>query len=370
MERFRGQDLGSRPHIAVLFADKLGGFVVVTPLLRGLKEKYPDCVLDYFGGERTREFEEAHRRIDARFSLYGEDSLRRLARFVAERESDAGPYDLAVNLDAHPANAVAMTLLAPRYVVGRAYSPDLRRELPFLDDDRIDGLHNEFWSDADLLDRYDGVLGSTFIGEIFCRLARIETDYQQTELPIAEPGVVVPDVLISTGATRRAKLWPAARWRRLIDDLTERGFTVGLLGGAPSAQRQLYRSADDDSFLLESTALRDLRGRFTLPQVAGALRSARACVSVDNGIMHISYSVGTPTVAIFGASPWRVWAPRLPHLTVLLPDEPCDRCEERRFRDDECPRDRHVCMETVTPERVLAALEAFAPASGGRTVAR
>jgi ADP-heptose:LPS heptosyltransferase len=41
MEWFNDQPLRPRPHIAVLFYDALGDFVIITPLLRGLKEKYP-----------------------------------------------------------------------------------------------------------------------------------------------------------------------------------------------------------------------------------------------------------------------------------------------------------------------------------------
>jgi len=364
VERFRGQKLRRRPHLAVLFADKLGGFVVATPLLRGLKEKYPGCVLDYFGGERTAELESACPYVDSRFSIYGpEDVLRRAATYVETREAAHGPYDLAVNLDYHPLNATITSMLRPRFVVGRCYTPDSRHELPFLDDP-IDRLHEEFWSSPDLLVRYRGVLSSTYIGEIYCRLARVETDYHRTEVPTALPGIPVPDVLIATGATRTAKLWTQDGWQRLVDLLDARGLGVGLLGGAPSAQRRLYGSADTDEHLLTHTRLIDLRGKLSLPQVAGALQKATACVTVDNGIMHLAYSVGTPTVALFGASPWRVWAPKLPHLAVLLSPADCTMCEDNRFRNDGCLRDQHVCMENITPEMVLARLDRLLEACG------
>src|SRR5215212_11713307 len=93
---FQGEELGSRPHVAVLFRDQIGDFVVATPLLRGLRERYPDLVLDYFGGERTRELEEASRLVDARYSIYGPpDALARLPAYLAERRQAAGPYALA-----------------------------------------------------------------------------------------------------------------------------------------------------------------------------------------------------------------------------------------------------------------------------------
>lgn len=101
MERFTDQPLGPRPHLAVFGSDKVGNFVLTTPLLRGLKEKYPGATLDFFGGDTTRDLEEGCPSIDARFSLYGarDDYLADLQAFVAARRSTHGPYDLAINCD-------------------------------------------------------------------------------------------------------------------------------------------------------------------------------------------------------------------------------------------------------------------------------
>ena len=56
---YDGEDLGPRPHVAVIFRDQIGDFLVATPLMRGLRERFPGIVLDYFGGDRTRELGEA-----------------------------------------------------------------------------------------------------------------------------------------------------------------------------------------------------------------------------------------------------------------------------------------------------------------------
>jgi len=360
VERFDDQPLRSRPHLAVLFQDKLGGFVVATPLLRGLKEKYVGATLDYFGGDRTAELEVACPHVDARYSLYGRaGALRDLPAFLAERERASGPYDLAINLDFNPLNAVAVVMLDPRYVVGRCYQPDGRGELP-LGQSTLDRLQDPqtFWVGEDFLTRFGDVLGTNFIGEIFCRLARVETDFHRAEVPWTAPPIAVPDVLIATGGTRTAKLWPTASWKRLIDLCTDAGLKVGLLGAAPNVQRSAYGSADGESQLLKQTRLVDLRGKLTLPQVAGALRAARGCVTIDNGIMHLANAVATPTVAIFGASPWELWAPRVPTLHLQLPNDPCSLCRENRFQNDGCLRERHVCMESISPAEVFGRLQA------------
>jgi ADP-heptose:LPS heptosyltransferase len=108
--------------------------------------------------------------------------------------------------------------------------------------------------------------------------------------------------------------------------------------------------------LLNSTHLVDLRGRYPLPAVAGALARARACVTIDSGIMHLAAAVGTPTVAIFGGSPWRLWSPPVSWVQTLLPVEPCSRCEENLFRNEACLLPTHVCMLSITADQVLMAL--------------
>jgi ADP-heptose:LPS heptosyltransferase len=358
MQRFDDQPLGDRPHLAVLFQDKLGGFVVSTPLLRGLKDKYPGAVLDYFGGDRTIELESDCKYIDRRYSLYGPpDALRGLAAFVATREEEVGPYDLAINLDFNPINAVATTILRPRFVVGRCFDVDGRRELP-AGNALVDTLQlpSTTWGGEEFLARYSSVLGTNFIGEIFCRVARVETDFQRTEVPTRPPPVVVPEVLISTGGTRPAKLWPTASWIGLVNELEESSMTVGLLGAAPSVQRAAYGAADSEAEILASTHLVDLRGKMTLPEVAGALKLARGCVTIDNGIMHLSAAVRTPTVALFGASPWDLWAPAVPWLHLALPRVACSMCRDNRYMNDGCLREQHVCMISIAPREVARVL--------------
>ena len=92
MQRFTDQALGQTPHIAVLSSNKVGNFVVLTPLLRGLKEKYPTCTLDFFGSDVTADFEINCPHIDARFSLYSsrDDYLEALTNFVSTRAEEAG----------------------------------------------------------------------------------------------------------------------------------------------------------------------------------------------------------------------------------------------------------------------------------------
>jgi ADP-heptose:LPS heptosyltransferase len=132
MQRFANQPLRERPHLAVFSSSKVGNFVVTVPLLRGLKEKYPGCVLDFFGSETTRDFELHCPYIDFSFPLYSRrpDYLEALTAAVRDRVAQAGPYDLAINCDEFSElNLVAVTALRPRYIAGAGLTLDFRRKL-------------------------------------------------------------------------------------------------------------------------------------------------------------------------------------------------------------------------------------------------
>jgi hypothetical protein len=42
---------------------------------------------------------------------------------------------------------------------------------------------------------------------------------------------------------------------------------------------------------------------------------------------------------------------------ILLPPDPCLRCEENRFRNEACLLPEHLCMQGVVPAAVIAALD-------------
>lgn len=363
MERFTNQPLRSGPHLAVFSSSKVGNFVVTIPLLRGLKEKYPDCALDFFGSDVTADFEQHCPYIDARFSLHTKrpDFLSALSTHVEQRIQLAGSYDLAINCDEFSElNLVAVTALRPQYLAGGGLTLDFRRKLDPGSDPVQKMLADDHWNSPAFLQRHQGLLTSNYIGEIFCRLAYVETNFFQLELPATDPGFDVPDVLVHITTTRRAKMWGSQSWLQVIQWCEGAGLSVGLVGSAPARQQELYHSEGTEDDLLAQTQMVDLRGKTSLIQLAGAMQRARVCVSVDAGPLHIAAAVGCPTVGIFGndqagigASPIHLWAPRLPHIFVPQSQFTCAGCLDLRFKNESCVVPGHPCMQGLDPQAVI-----------------
>jgi len=145
--------------------------------------------------------------------------------------------------------------------------------------------------------------------------------------------------------------WPSRRWlprptAELCRALRARGLGVVLVGGPadePFALRVLAAGAGDVVNCIGHTSLR---------QVIAIMERAAVAIGPDSGPMHIAAAVGTPVVALFGATsplrsgPWG-W-----HHLVLRSDVPCTPCYLPH-----CPIGQ-LCMELITPAMVLERVDA------------
>jgi heptosyltransferase-3 len=323
VKRFQGQRLSGDVRIAVIANDALGNYVVATPLLQALRRKFGPKRLDFFSGQRTEELWAVDPNIDAGFRIFGDSP-----RGTTISALDRGAYDLVINLESsHWATSFAAVLSdESTFVVGKCLSPNGRDDLPFGKDQIGQLAGDSQWTASDLTTRYP-MLCSGFIGEIFCRLAYIDGPIPAYCVPSTLPSLRVPPLLIGTSASLGEKLWPVERWVEALGALAEKGLRAGLLGARPSAQSQYWVGNATEQILVEQGIVEDLRGRLTLPEVAGALGAAKGVLTLDNGIMHLAAATKTPVVGLFRHGFHRLWAPPVGNLQVLVPSEGHDVSE-------------------------------------------
>ncbi len=53
----------------------------------------------------------------------------------------------------------------------------------------------------------------------------------------------------------------------------------------------------------------DLCGALSLPEVAACFKRCALFVGNDSGLMHLAAAAGTPTLGLFGPTPWAEYAP-------------------------------------------------------------
>jgi ADP-heptose:LPS heptosyltransferase len=175
----------------------------------------------------------------------------------------------------------------------------------------------------------------------------------------AAPPLQPPYVVVHPGASVPARAWPPRRHAELVAALAERGRRVAVTGsGDEQALTALVAGPP-------GAPVTDLGGRLSLAELAGVLARAEAVVVGNTGPAHLAAAVGTPVVSLFAptvpATRWRPWG--VPVALLGRQDAPCAGSRARA-----CPVLGHPCLESVTTDEVLAAVDALAARPTGEEV--
>jgi ADP-heptose:LPS heptosyltransferase len=153
-----------------------------------------------------------------------------------------------------------------------------------------------------------------------------------------------PYVALHPGASVPARAWSPHRCAAAVGALAAAGHRVVVTGGPAEAALTAEVAGPAT----------DLGGRTSFAELAAVLAGADAVVVGNTGPAHLAAAVGTPVVSLFApVVPAARWAPYgVP--TVLLGDQdaPC-----RASRARVCPVPGHPCLDSVTPEDVVAAVD-------------
>lgn len=154
-----------------------------------------------------------------------------------------------------------------------------------------------------------------------------------------------PVVGVSPGAAYgRAKCWLPERFAEAAEELArELGASVALFGSAGE------RALCGEIAARISVPVHNYAGETSLRDFIALVAACRVFLTNDSGPMHIGAAVGTPTVAVFGATDDTATGPSGALVRVIREHAECSPCLLR-----ECPTD-HRCMSRVTVDRVVRA---------------
>jgi heptosyltransferase-2 len=146
-------------------------------------------------------------------------------------------------------------------------------------------------------------------------LPRIEVPAPEIEKWLSRNGLRAsgrPVIAMAPGAVGPGKAWPPQNYAELARQLTAQGADVWVLGGPAekSIATQIVQAGGASAYDLTGN---DLRNAIV------ALAAADLAVTNDSGLMHISAALGTPTIAIFGPTSARLWAPLNPLSAIVEP---------------------------------------------------
>lgn len=316
----------------------IGDVILTTPLLRALRERFPDAHIAYLGDKDAVSLLENHPSLDeiipfdfSRPTLF--EQPRVMALLLRKR------FDVVIDLFSNPRSALLSYATGARMRIGKEASGRGRLYTHRIRDDGREKTAVDFHY------QYLAPLG-------------IAPSFRKTEIALTEPEVresrnylkwqdldlARPIVGLHPGATWPAKHWPWERFADLVDLMTAKlGAQVVLTqgpGGGAIAERISSRAVAKVT-LLPVMPLR---------QLAAIISQMSAYVANDNGTMHIAVAVGTKTVGIFGPGEENIWFPYVPPYydrsaghVALRKDVPCHPCHL-----DVCNREGEGFMECMT----------------------
>lgn len=187
-------------------------------------------------------------------------------------------------------------------------------------------------------------------------------------------------VVVQVPSLVRYKQWPVRHFRSLVEGLLARGCRVALSGGPSGADKALVQEVA----LGREEGVVDVCGTLDLNQMRSLLETALAYIGPDTSITHLAAACGVPTIAVYGPvdpciwGPWPIgWPARQPYesralrqsrgnVVVLQGPPTCVPCN--RAGCDDHVGSRSECLETLSPARVLAEVDALlgsAPSESG-----
>jgi lipopolysaccharide heptosyltransferase II len=180
----------------------------------------------------------------------------------------------------------------------------------------------------------------------------------------------VPVIALAPATIWPSKHWPPANWQQLIDELLGRNYRV-LLIGSPNEQPladalvKPYRRPDGTL----PGNIRNLVAHTSLPDLYALFRCVDVLIGPDSAPLHIANAVAAQPdneaqrphiIGLYGpTAPGRTGpfaGPEGPRHESLSASLACQPCFERK-----CPRktDKDACMRLLTPDQVMANIEAY-----------
>ena len=140
-----------------------------------------------------------------------------------------------------------------------------------------------------------------------------------------------------------AKRWPINKWIELAKYFEENNHNVYLLGKDKNLERQ-YKS------ILKIDSITSLLGKTSLIEATYLLSLADLAVTNDSGLMHITASLDTKLISIFGSSSPFYTPPLMKDMLgeVIYKGLKCSPCFKR-----ECPLDHLNCLNNISVDEIF-----------------
>lgn len=346
----------------------LGNFIMYTPALKLLRERYPNARIDLQVGNNTgcEEVLAGADFFDNIYNLPYKAGVRAWLKRI--REIRATRYDITINEFHSHSWILALTVAASgaKFRVGHVTSPGWSAR--FSRYSFIFNLPVTMREDQHETHRYMDLVSAAgaetsvqeevkpfmYLTDADRQFARaFIASHNQTDSKAPKQTKRILGIQPGTSPTMRWKQWPLERYRQLLERLSaEQPESQIILFGAPNEAEMIQELAAGLGHNISIAA-----GKTTIKQVAALIEKCDLLVCNDSGLMHVAVAVDTPVVAIYGPTDFNRTAPLGSQHTMIRHAMPCSPCFKLEGDEQVYLCQHHDCLMTISADEVLYQVE-------------
>ncbi len=330
--------------ILIIRLGAMGDVILASPVIRALKNRFPDSSLDFAVKDRFASLLEGNPYLNTiiRMKTFGRGEFSALLSKIR-----AEHYDAVIDLQTNGRSlALWIASGARRVACFRHYrfrrfllvrlGIDFYREVPPVPLRFLAAVRR--WGVED-----DGLGLEVHLSK---------RTQQKGEALLAQHGIGGKRriVALAPGAGRATKRWPAEGYIKVAEHFGKNGYTIILLGGKEDKELsgRIVKTA--------TVAVEDFTGTTGWQESAALLSRSQLLVTNDTGVMHLACGLDIPVVALFGPTtvhlgfhPFRA---RSRVAEISLPCRPCSY-----HGTAHCPKGHFRCLRDISPDRVIQLAE-------------
>lgn len=330
--------------VLVIRFSSIGDIVLTTPVVRCLKQKYPDAEVHYLTKVAFAPLLDSNPYID-KLQLLHDDLPELIKRLKTEK------YDHVIDLHHN-----LRTARVKRGLGVKSYSfPKLNLKKWLLTNFKIDMM-----PDKSIVERYFETVRPLEVyndGKGLDYFLPSEKKLTNRDIPMSHWGGFVGCVI---GGSYNTKKLPVEQWRKFCAAVP---YPVMLLGGPDD----MYDGSEIAS--LDPIRIYNSCGKFNLNESAELVKYARVIVSNDTGLMHVAAAFQKPVISLWGnTSPNMGMFPyygfnnlkdRIAAQSVIMENKSlaCHPCSKLGFR--KCPKGHFKCMKDLDMDHAAAEVKRF-----------
>ncbi|MDX1699076.1 MAG: glycosyltransferase family 9 protein [Melioribacteraceae bacterium] len=312
--------------ILIIRLSSLGDILLTTPLLRTIKNQYPELNIDFLIRTEFKDTLKNNSNINHLIELEREYSNSQYRKLIIQND-----YDLIIDLQNNLRSRRLTFNISP--TIFRYKKPYLKRFL------LVKMKINLFNKIVSIPEKYAEAIPGFQLDDSGLELFIDES----TRRTLPEKGDYIG---LCPGAKHKTKIWPKEYFIELGKMITEKGYKVALFGGKDDKEICSEIASEINGSV-------DLSNENKLLELALAMKACRLIICNDSGLMHASLGVGVPIVAIFGSTVKEFgFFPYKGRNSVLennsLSCRPCSHIGRK-----ECPKAHLNCLMEIKPTDVL-----------------